>query len=64
MAAREFDPDRKMPNVTAPKAKAPAGDPGFRERPAFPTAGLPGGTQRDRSAGVKRLKVTPKSIGL
>lgn len=37
----------------------------FTEKPGFPAASLPGKSQpSDRSAGVKKLKVHPKSEGL
>jgi hypothetical protein len=38
---------------------------GFREKPAFPGADLPGKSQpKDRSGGVMKAKVSPKRIGL
>ncbi len=37
----------------------------FKEKPAFPSADLPGKTQpKDRSGGTKRLKIHPKSSGI
>ncbi len=58
-------------NKSAPKAaripaavkSAPA--PPFREKPAFPSAGLPGKAQsKDRSGGVRKAKIHPQSFGL
>ncbi len=41
------------------------GSSSFKEKPAFPSANLPGKTQpKDRSNGIKRMKVHPKSMGL
>ena len=40
------------------------GDMPFREKPAFPSAALPGKTGPDRSAGVAKVKQHPKSLGL
>lgn len=38
---------------------------GFKEKPAFPSADLPGKSQSgDRSGGVYKCKVNPKQIGL
>lgn len=38
---------------------------GFNEKPAFPSAGLPGKAQsKDRSGGVTKAKVDPKRLGL
>lgn len=38
---------------------------GFNEKPAFPSASLPGKSQpKDRSNGIRRLKVDPKRLGL
>lgn len=36
----------------------------MKEKPAFPSAGVPGKTQKDRSGGVPKCKVYPKSEGL
>lgn len=47
------------------KRSAAAAQPKVMEKPAFPSADLPGKAQpRDRSAGVKRVKTHPKSLGL
>ena len=46
------------------KAPKSAAAPGFKEKPGFST-GVPGKKQsKDRSNGVKRLKVHPTSEGL
>lgn len=66
MANAFFSPNRQsggpggMRNVPKTPAAAP-----FKEKPGFPSAGLPGKTQsKDRSNGIKRLKTHPKSEGL
>lgn len=38
--------------------------PSMKEKPAFPSAGAPGKTQKDRSGGTPKCKVYPKSEGL
>lgn len=38
--------------------------PSMREKPAFPSAGVPGKTQKDRSGGVYKCHIYPKSEGL
>lgn len=65
MANADFSPLREGQKST-PGRKKPtmAKDPGFREKPGFNT-GVPGKTQpKDRSNGIKRLKIHPKSEGL
>lgn len=39
-------------------------DPSMKDKPAFPSAHVPGKTQRNRSGGVPKAKVYPKSEGL
>lgn len=36
----------------------------MKEKPAFPKAGVPGKTQKDRSLGVYKCHIYPKSEGL
>lgn len=38
--------------------------PSMREKPAFPSAKAGGKTQKDRSGGVEKCRVYPKSEGL
>lgn len=39
--------------------------PAVNEKPAFPTATLPGPTQKkDRSGGVRRVENSPKKMGI
>ena len=38
--------------------------PSMKEKPAFPSAGVPGKTQKDRSGGVYKCHIYPKSEGL
>lgn len=41
------------------------GSSSFKEKPAFPSADLPGKTQpKDRSNSIKRLRTHPKTMGL
>lgn len=65
MVNPDFSPLREGTKST-PGRRAPtkAKDPGFKEKPGFNT-GVPGKTQpKDRSNGIKRLKIHPKSEGL
>ncbi len=39
-------------------------DPSMKEKPAFPTAGAPGKTQKNRSGGTYKCKIYPHSEGL
>tara|TARA_Y100000296_G_C4952914_1_gene147079 strand:- start:290 stop:481 length:192 start_codon:yes stop_codon:yes gene_type:complete len=51
--------------ASSPKMSGPGSKPGAKEKPAFPSADLPGKTQpKDRSGGVKKAQVSPKSTGL
>jgi hypothetical protein len=50
----------KSPTMVGPGTK-----PSPKEKPAFASADLPGGTQsKDRSGGTKRVQTHPKTIGL
>lgn len=62
----EFHKDRARKIMAVPDPGMKAGGKGaFKEKPAFPPAGVPGKTQpRDRSAGVTRVQCYPKSEGL
>lgn len=65
MVNADFSPLRQGQKST-PGIKAPvkAKDPGFKEKPGFNT-GVPGKTQpKDRSNGIARAKIHPKSEGL
>lgn len=62
MAAREFDPRRKHPNVSAKVGKAGPKGTITEKVPAF--AKVPGKTGPERSAGVPKVKQHPQSQGL
>lgn len=38
--------------------------PSMKDKPAFPSAHVPGKTQKDRSGGVYKCRIYPKSEGL
>lgn len=65
MVNPDFSPLREGTKST-PGLKKPtkAATPSFKEKPGFDT-GLPGKTQpKDRSNGIQRAKIHPKSEGL
>lgn len=67
MSNPDYSQNKPTPKkVQRPAKRASAPSPGFPEKPAFPTAALPGKTQpRDRSAGMgRKARIHPKSIGL
>lgn len=54
------------PAKKAPGAGIPAGSvASMKDKPAFPSADLPGKAQgKDRSGGVRRIENSPKKIGI
>lgn len=60
----DFGESERAAGKPSRQAPGPRGD--FREKPAFPSAGLPGKTQpKDRSAGMgRKAKTNPKSEGI
>lgn len=57
--------DFNKPSAMNTRKPVKSGSSTFTEKAGFPSAALPGKTQpKDRSNGIKRLKVDPKRIGL
>ncbi len=61
MANKDFN----QKTTSGLQADAATGSSSLKEKPAFPSADLPGKTQpKDRSNSIKRLKIHPKAMGL
>lgn len=54
----------KLKKVAGGSVSGKGSVPSMKEKPAFPSAGAPGKTQKNRSGGVYKCKVYPKSEGL
>jgi hypothetical protein len=57
----------EMPKGGGRSPQPMPGKPGsmpFKEKPGFPSAGVPGKTGPERSAGVPKIKQHPKEVGL